>query len=396
VAADRLNLIRVMPAQGRPKVHRPGRNQLPAAEMNHNRSDAIVVGAGVIGLACAWRAAERGLDVLVLEREGPGAGASRVAAGMLAPVGEARWGEDRLLELALDSHRLWPRFAAEVAAASGREAGYRELGALHVALDADEAQELRRRFELMRSHDLAAEWLTPGGCRELEPGLAAGGRGGVYAPHEAVVDSRALTAALALALEAAGGRIEIAEVDRALIEGGRLVGVRTAGGAEHRAANLVLAAGSWSAAEWLPAEARPPVRPVKGQILTLAGAASRPVCERIVAGEHFYAVPRADGRLVVGATVEELGFDTRVTAGGVYELLRASYRALPEIAELELVEAVAGLRPATPDNLPLIGPGAIDGLILATGHFRNGILLAPLTAERIASILSGDRQAVAR
>ncbi len=364
-------------------------------EADENRYDAIVVGAGVIGLACAWRAAERGLDVLLLERERPGAGASNVAAGMLAPISETTWGENRLLELGLASHRLWPRFAAELAEASRREVGYLELGTLHIALDADEAADLRRRFELMRTHGLAAEWLSPSACRELEPGLARGGRGGVHAPHEAAVDPRQTMAALVPALEAAGGRIEIAEVDGAILEGGRLAGVRTKDGAERRAAAVVLAAGSWSAADWLPAEARPPIRPVKGQILTLAGSPAHPVCGRIVGGERCYSVPRPDGRLIVGATVEELGFDTRVTAGGVHELLREAYRTLPEIAELELVEAIAGLRPATPDNVPLIGPGAIDGLILATGHFRNGILLAPLTAERVVSILTGDRAAVA-
>jgi glycine oxidase len=369
---------------------------LPEADNSSKRYDAIVVGAGIVGLACAWRAAERGLDVLVIERDRPGAGASNVAAGMLAPISETTWGQDGLLELGLASHRLWPRFAADLAAASGREVGYLELGTLHIALDADEAADLRRRFELMRSHGLAAEWLSPSACRELEPGLARGGRGGVHAPHESAVDPRETMAALVPALEAAGGRIEIAEVDGAILEGGRLAGVRTKEGSERRAAAVVLAAGSWSAAEWLPAEARPPIRPVKGQILTLAGSPAHPVCGRIVGGERCYSVPRPDGRLIVGATVEELGFDTRVTAGGIHELLREAYRTLPEIAELELVEAIAGLRPATPDNVPLIGPGAIDGLILATGHFRNGILLAPLTAERVVSLLTGDREAVAQ
>jgi glycine oxidase len=367
---------------------------LPETVSREQRFDAIVVGAGVIGLACAWRAAERGLDVLVLERDRPGAGASNVAAGMLAPVGEARWGEEALLELGLESHRLWPRFAAELAAASGRDVGYLGLGALHLALDRDEAEELHRRFELMRSHGLVAEWLAPSACCGLEPGLGTGGRGGVHAPHEAAVNPRVTVEALEAALEAAGGRLEIAEVTEGIFEGGHLAGVRTANGAERLARAVVLAAGSWSAADWLPAEARPPIRPVKGQILTLAGSPARPVCGRIVAGEHFYAVPRPDGHLVIGATTEELGFDTRVTAGGVHEILREAYRALPEIAELELVETIAGLRPATPDNLPMIGPGAIDGLVLATGHFRNGFLLAPLTADRVASLLAGDRAKV--
>ena len=355
--------------------------------------DVVVVGAGVIGLACAWRCAERGLRVKVIERGRPGAGASNVAAGMLAPVGEASWGEDRLLEMALASHHLWPGFAADLARASDADVGYVRLGALHVALDRDEAAELRRRYELMQSHGLVAEWLTPRACRELEPGLRGAG-GGVHAAHEAAVDPKALIAALVTALERAGGTIEIAEVNGAVIEDQRLRGVVTAEGSEHRGSAVVVAAGSWSGAEWLPLEARPRVRPVKGQILTLAGPADAPVCERIVVTERVYIVPRADGRLVVGATVEEQGFDERVTAGGVHELLREAYRVLPEIAELELVEAVAGLRPATPDNLPLIGSGAIAGLTLATGHFRNGMLLAPLTAQRIAESLVGDRGAV--
>ncbi|HEU4462220.1 MAG TPA: FAD-dependent oxidoreductase, partial [Solirubrobacterales bacterium] len=150
--------------------------------------------------------------------------------------------------------------------------------------------------------------------------------------------------------------------------------------------------GAWSGvAEWLPEAARPPVRPVKGQILTLRGPAGQPVCERIVASERVYLVPRSDGRLVVGATVEEMGFDTTVTAGGVHELLREAYRLLPDVAEMELVGATAGLRPGTPNNLPLVGPGEIDGLVLATGHFRNGILLAPLAADTVANLLSDRR-----
>lgn len=354
--------------------------------------DVVVVGAGVIGLACAWRCAERGMRVKVIERRRPGAGASGVAAGMLAPVGEATWGEDRLLELALASHRLWPAFAADLARASDADVGYLGLGALHVALDRDEAADLRRRFELMESHGLEARRLAPRECRELEPGLGSAGGGGVHAEHEAAVDPRALIAALTTALERTGATIEIAAASEAVIDGERMRGVRTDDGREHLAQMVLLAAGSWSAAEWLPPEARPQVRPVKGQILTLAGAPGEPVCERIVVTERVYIVPHADGRLIVGATVEEQGFDLRVTAGGVHELLREAYRALPEIAELELVETVAGLRPTTPDNMPLIGPGAIDGLMLATGHFRNGILLAPLTAQRIAASLVADRR----
>ena len=355
--------------------------------------DALIVGAGAIGLACAWRAAQHGLRVRVLERDRPGAGASGVAAGMLAPVGEATWGEDELLRLALTSHAAWPRFAAELAATSDRESGYLELGALHVALDRDEAAELRRRFELMESLGLAAEWLRPRAAREVEPGVAPSCAAAVHAPHESAIDPRQLVGALRVAAEREGVEVrEGSEVVAALRHGDALAGVRTADGVEHRAARTVLAAGAWSgSAGWLPPEARPPVRPVKGQIITLRGPAGAPVCDRIVVSERIYIVPRGDGRLIVGATVEEMGFDTRVTAGGVHELLREAYRALPDVAELELAEVIAGLRPGTPDNAPLIGAGPIDGLIYAAGHYRNGVLLAPVTADAVAALLAGEQ-----
>jgi len=353
--------------------------------------DAIVVGAGVIGLTCAWRAAQRGLHVVVLDRSTPAAGASGVAAGMLAPIGELTFGEQRLLELTLASAERYPGFVAELEELSGSETGYDCRGALHVALDRDESAQLRRRHELQRSLGLEADWLTPRHCRALEPGLAPSIAAGVHASNEGAIDPRALCAALLAALEREGAEVRSgAAVNEAVIEGGRIEGVRTEAGEEFMATHVVLANGCWAGeSEWLPPDARPQVRPVKGQILTLRGSADEPVCERIVASERVYVVPRDDGRLIVGATVEDRGFDTTVTAGGVHELLREAYRLLPEITELELVEATAGLRPGTPDNLPLIGPGALEGLVLATGHFRNGILLAPLTAERVADALVG-------
>ena len=359
---------------------------------NSRALDVVIVGGGVIGLSCAWRLAERGLAVRLLERDRPGAGASGVAAGMLAPVGEASWGEEQVLALALRSHALWPAFADELAAASGRDVGFLGTGALHVALDRDEAEELRRRFELMQSLGLEARWLLPSGCRELEPGLSTAVSGGISAPHEAALDPRRLVEALRVAAERAGAEIRVgAEVADVVLQGGAARSVRTADGDEHRAGAVVLAAGAWSGADLLPPGFSPPVRPVKGQILTLREAPANPVCSRIVVSERVYVVPRGDGRIVVGATVEEMGFDVRVTAGGVHELLREGYRALPEIAEAELVETVAGLRPGSPDNAPIVGRSGVDGLLLATGHFRNGILLAPVTAAGIAAELgAGD------
>ena len=375
--------------------------------MTQKRSfDAIFVGGGIVGLSCAWRAARRGARVAVLDRAEPPAGATNVAAGMLAPVGELTFGEPELLELTLASARLYPEFVAELEEATGKQVGYARQGALHVALDRDEAAQLRRVHDLQRSLDLEAECLPPRRCRELEPGLTPSFNGGVFAAGEAAVDPRLLARTLLLALAAEGGELRTGcEVAEGIFEGERLAGVRVRaaaappaapaaepnGGEELRADAVVLCSGAWSGqAAWLPDHARPPVRPVKGQVLELRSPDGDPPCRRIVASERVYLVPRPDGRLVVGATSEEQGFDTTVLAGGVHELLREAYRLLPDVAEMELVSAIAGLRPGTPDNLPLIGPGAIDGLLLATGHYRNGILLAPLTAKWIAADLAGE------
>jgi glycine oxidase len=355
--------------------------------------DAVVVGGGAIGLCCAWRAVKRGARVLVVDRSRPPSGATRVAAGMLAPVGELAFGEPELLRLTLTAAELYPEFVAELEAASGMSTGYARHGALHVALDRDEAAELRRIHDLQRSLGLGAEWLPPRLCRELEPGLTPAFNGGVHAPNEAAVDPRLLTAALLGALAAEGVEVrDGVEVSEPLLRGERIEGVRTAVGEELHASTVVLAAGAWSGvASWLPEEARPAVRPVKGQIVELRSPDGRAPCERIVASERVYLVPRGDGRLIAGATVEERGFDTTVTAGGVHEVLREAYRLLPDVAEMELVEAMAGLRPGTPDNLPIVGPGEIEGLVLACGHYRNGILLAPLTGEAVAGLIAGER-----
>jgi glycine oxidase len=353
--------------------------------------DVVIVGGGVIGLCCAWRLGQGGAKTVVLDRAEPPAGATRVAAGMLAPIGELAFGEPELLRMTIAAAALYPDFVAELEAVAELGTGYTRHGALHIALDRDEAAELRRVHDLQRSLGLGAEWLPPRRCRELEPGLTPSFNGGVHAPDEAAVDPRRMTAALLAALAGAGVEVRgSTDVVAPVLAGERLEGVRTGSGDELLAAHVVLATGAWAGAEaWLPEEAQPPVRPVKGEILELRSADGQPPCERIVASERVYLVPRPDGRLIVGATTEEHGFDATVTAGGVHELLREAYRLLPDVSEMELVEAMAGLRPGTPDNLPLIGPGALDGLVLACGHYRNGILLAPLTGEAVAGLLAG-------
>ncbi len=354
--------------------------------------DAVIVGGGIVGLCCAWRLVQRGASVAILDRDEPPAGATRVAAGMLAPIGELAFGEPELLRMTVAAAERYPDFVAELEAASGLVTGYARRGALHIALDRDEAAELRRVHDLQRSLGLGAEWLPPRRCRELEPGLTPSFNGGVHAPEEAAIDPRQTVVALLSVLADEGVEVHTnAAVAEPLLGADSIEGVRTRSGEELRAKAVVLASGAWSGTdEWLPADARPPVRPVKGQILELRSPEGEAPCERIVASERVYLVPRPDGRLIVGATTEERGFDATVTAGGVHELLREAYRLLPDVAEMELVEAMAGLRPGTPDNLPLIGPGTLDGLILACGHYRNGILLAPITAEAVAAAVSGE------
>jgi glycine oxidase len=352
-------------------------------------SDTVVVGGGVIGLGIAWRAALAGMTVTVVD-EAPGRGASWAAAGMLAPVTEVHYGERPLLQLNLAAAARWPSFAAEVEEASGRPVGYRPGGTLAVARDADDNAALEDLYQFQLRCGLQVERLRSRECRQLEPGLAPGIRGGVHASGDHQVDNRALVEALLVACERAGVRMVAGRVAELPVEGDRVTGVVLAGGGEPLAAGtVVLAAGCWSGAlGGLGAEVLPPVRPVKGQLLYLRGPVDQPLCHGNVRGLEVYVVPRGDGRVVVGATVEEQGFDTRATAGAVHDLLRAAMELLPDVAELELAETVVGLRPGSPDNAPMLGPAGPEGLVVATGHYRNGILLTPVTADAIAELLA--------
>jgi glycine oxidase len=364
-------------------------SQVSGSSPEARNAELIVIGAGLIGLSCAWRAAEAGLDVLVVDA-GPEERASDVAAGMIAPVGEASWGEEALLGAALASAEEWPAFASELERAAGAEVPYRRCGAVHVGLDRDELAELRRLHLLHEELDLASEWLPAGACRQLEPGLATDVVGGFEAPGEAEVGPRPVLEALRLAARAAGVRVSTGTVERLLVgAAGEVTGVSGEGVEEIAAERVLLAAGA-RIAELAPSGLSIPVRPMKGEIIRLRARPGERPCERIVSTERVYIVPRAGDEVVVGATVEDRGFDLRVTAGGVHELLREAYRALPEIAELELVECQAGLRPTTPDNVPIVGASGVEGLLIAGGHHRNGVLLAPITASAIVAELKGE------
>ena len=352
--------------------------------------DVAVVGGGIVGLACAWHAARRGMSVIVLERDRLGAGASDVAAGMLAPVTEADFGESELLELNLAAAERWPKFAAELTEASGIDTGFRETGALVVAADRDDAEELHRLAELHAALGLPSRWIGPRETRALEPGLSPRVRGAIHAPRDHQADPQATVRALAAACRADGvelrEHVEVAELVRS---GGSVTGVATAT-AEVGADAVVVAAGAWSAG--LAPDA-PPVRPVKGQIAALRAPEPSLAPRHVIRTPRCYLLARDDGRVVLGATVEERGFDAGTTADGVFRLLEAAREVLPDIGELEWTGVRAGLRPGTPDNLPVVGPGEAEGLVWATGHYRNGVLLAPLTGETVADILTGEMAA---
>lgn len=346
--------------------------------------DVVVAGGGVIGLAVAWRATQRGLRVAVAD-ETPGQGASHAAAGMLAPVAEVHFGEESLLSLTLDSAARYPAFAAELEAASGRSIGYRTTGTVLVARDGDDLAMLQRIGDFQQRLGLDARRLRAAECRALEPALAPSIRGGILAASDHQVDNRLLVAALLEACRRAGVAF-FAERVREVLAGKRVRAVRLSSGEELSTSQVVIAAG-WAAKDIVGIPPLP-LRPVKGQLLHLRGPADSPLLTHVVRGLDVYLAPREDGRVIVGATSEERGLDARVTAGAVRELLRAAWELVPGIDELALHETVVGFRPGTPDNAPLIGRLGPEGLVVAAGHYRNGILLTPVTAAAVADLLA--------
>ncbi|WP_017557782.1 glycine oxidase ThiO [Nocardiopsis baichengensis] len=361
--------------------------------------DAVIAGGGLIGLATAWRAARRGLRTAVVAPAADPAAASGVAAGMLTPATEAVFGEEALMRLGAASRDRYPSFIAEVEADAGTAAGYSPRGTLQIAFDTDDLARLTELGELQSRLGLKAERITSRECRRLEPMLAPHVRGGVHAPDDHSVDPRRLTAALRRAASARGTVLVADRAAEVVCAGGAVHGLRTASGRVIEAGRVVLAAGAWTPdIGGLPEGLLPPLRPVKGQLLRLrTPAGQEPVVSRtvrgLVKGAPVYLVPRPDGEVVLGATQEEMGRDTRLTAGGVYGLLRDAHELVPGVSELEIAEACVGLRPGSPDNGPLLGPlgaGAPEGLHLATGHHRHGVLLTPATADAMAAALLGE------
>jgi glycine oxidase len=359
---------------------------------NADKPKVVIIGAGVIGLAIAWRLAARDTPVVVFDKGASGTGASHAAAGMLAACAEAEPSEEALVTLGRNSQARWPAFAAELQQVSGIDVELRTEGTLVLALTADDQARLHHQFAFQQRLGLPLQWISAAETRRREPHLAGKLSGAVFSPEDHQVDNRKLVTALRIAAEAAGVNIREHQPVRAISSNGQRVdGIILDDGNKVAADIVVLAAGAWSRSiAGLTPELRPPVRPIKGQMIALRMDPAAPLLTHVVWAPGAYLVPRRDGRLLVGATVEENGYDMWPTAGGMLTLLEAAWRTVPAVEELPIEEIWVGHRPGSRDDAPILGPGPLDGLVYATGHHRNGILLTPVTADVIARFVLDD------
>ena len=357
----------------------------------------IIIGGGVIGLGIGWQLAKAGAPVTIYDRSEVGRAASWAAAGMLAPLAEAHSEEPELLKLGCQSLERYSQWVAELEADAQISVGYRVEGTLIVGLESDDTHQLRHLYEAQRNLQLDVKWLTGREARDIESALSPRVTAAIHCASDYQIDNRRMVTALQRAYQKHGGVLHGNNtVERVVIENGIAVGVQTQDGTQN-ADTIVLAAGCWSAqVEGIPEAMIPPVRPVKGQMLALQmeeGIAINSVIRTVRARypTSVYLVPRTDGRLIVGATSEEMGFDTRLTVGGVFELLRGAWEAVPGVYELPILETWSGLRPGSRDNAPILGKTPVENLIYATGHYRNGILLTPITAYEVSKlVLTGE------
>jgi glycine oxidase len=343
-------------------------------------SDVIVVGAGIVGAACAWRLAQRGAKVTLLERSAPASGASQAALGVLtfhASVGKPA----ELNALHLRSAKLYADMMSELEAGGHGEIYYRQEGGLFIALQEADLGELKAEYELNMGFGVQVEKLTPEEIHLLEPAVNRAALSGIYYPGGAWVDNTALTLAVVQAARQAGVAYQQANVRAIMARHDRATGVRSSQG-PIEADWVVLAAGCWTSQ--LEGAALPHIIPVRGQALAVGGQAVR----RVVFSPRWYLVPKLGVQIMVGATKERVGYDDRVTLGGMTEVGRGGIEIAPSLAGCEVVSTWAGLRPASLDELPVIGSrDSLPNLILATGHYRNGIVLAPVTAELVAEMI---------
>jgi glycine oxidase len=349
----------------------------------------LIVGGGIVGLGIGWRLAQRGEPVTVLERGEAGKEASSASAGLLAPATEVHYQEDTNLALGLESIGMYGEFVSELEGFTGEAVDYQTEGAIAIAMTADEAADLKDLYEYQRARNLPVRWLSGESVRELEPGISSYATAGIQCEMDHQVDPRRLVQAVKAAFVKSGGTLlEHTAVTDLRATGGPVTVI--AGDKEFRGKRVVVAAGAWSGLlPGLPESIRPPVRPVKGQAFSVRRKDPE-FLRHLVRTPRCYMGPKSDGRIIVGATVEEMGFNRDLTAGGFYDLLRAAWEALPGIYELPIHEMWCGFRPGSRDNSPIMGETKIPGVFLATGHYRNGILFAPVTAHYMSkTILEG-------
>lgn len=360
---------------------RPARKSAPPS--------VVIVGGGVMGCAAAFELTRRGAKVTVFERSVPGAEASSAAAGILGAQVESHE-PGPLTELALQSRALFPQLVAELERSSGIAVGYRECGVLKLGYERGEVSALGRELGWQTRAKLPWQKLTSRAAHELEPALSPSVAGGVRFPRDATLEPRALLAALRVSAELAGAEFRSgAFVKRVKSEQGRVIGVELDDGSLVKGDHVVLAAGSWTSLVGTEQAPRTRVVPARGQIVELK--TSVPLLKSIVFGPGCYLVPRPDGRLLVGSTLEFVGFRREVTAGAVAKLLSAALRLVPALEHAELSSSWSSFRPFTTDELPLLGPSKTRGLVLMSGHYRNGILLAPISAKIVAACVMGER-----
>ena len=371
----------------------------PVAARLPERADVIVVGAGIIGLSIAWRLAQAGRKVVVVDRGEVGSGASLAATGMLAAAAEYEPGGEILIDFALESQRHWDSFGAELAQVSGIDLDFDRTGTLVVAMTRDETARLRGRFELHAKAGLTTRWLDGSEVRDLEGSLRPSVTAGLHCPLDFQVDPRRVMPALqAAALRAGVIVVEHVDITGLDMTAGAVTGVTSAGGV-CQAPVVVLTTGAHAGSgQLLPPALALPVRPLRGQSVCLRGPAHQPaLLAHVLWTEQLHMAPKSGGRLIVGATVEEVGFNPDVTVGGLFALLEAARRALPAIEEISVEAVWSGFRPTSQDDAPILGETGVPGLLLAVGHHRNGILLAPATADAVAGcVLGADMSAPAR
>lgn len=350
--------------------------------------DIIIVGGGVIGCSIAWRLAQSGLKVTVFERGRAGHEASRAAAGMLSPQCEAQ-GPGPFFDFCLRSRAMYRSFAEELTEASGIDVGYKDDGTLFVVLEGDDQEERIEWASWQLEAGLSIEHLSAEDTRKLEPGVTELATRAIFLPGEHQIENRRLMDALEAAMKrTAVELIEEAEVSALTTESGRVTGVVSAG-KRFDAGVVIVAAGAWSSQLLEPLGLNVKVIPARGQMIAVRARACP--LKRVLHSSKVYVVPRNDGRILIGATVEYAGFHKAVTAGAINQLLSAAVELVPSIANCEIVEMWCGLRPDTVDHLPIIGASGVDNLLLALGHFRNGILLAPITAESVTQLTNSNR-----